>query len=289
MLFSKNNGYMFAFLLIYAGIKTSFTLVESLQYSNLNPSLHNQCRPAIIRLGLVPHYRHYSQVATASQHMRADRNKFGTHPCKFSPLNSESENANNAAESSSDIDDSNAKISQSLPTETTSIESSPPSTGDKKSFLTGLKFWNKNKNNNDDSVPFKVKLRKAGLAVLLSYGFVSNMSYSVTVSLAWYGFNKKTGLSPLAPGQWKGFLAVYAGFYVFNNFVRPARFTLSLGVAKYFDSATLWIQDKFRVSKKVAIGVLVFLANFCGTLAAMSFGIWLASIASGVSIFPPKI
>jgi len=56
-----------------------------------------------------------------------------------------------------------------------------------------------------------------------------------------------------------------------------------------FDSATLWIQDKFRVSKKVAIGVLVFLANFCGTLAAMSFGIWLASIASGVSIFPPKI
>ena len=56
-----------------------------------------------------------------------------------------------------------------------------------------------------------------------------------------------------------------------------------------FDSATLWIQDKFRVSKKVAIGVLVFLANVCGTLAAMSFGIWLASIASGVGIFPPKI
>ena len=36
----------------------------------------------------------------------------------------------------------------------------------------------------DDGLTFKQRLAKAGLSVLLSYGFVSNMSYCVTVSLA---------------------------------------------------------------------------------------------------------
>ena len=66
-----------------------------------------------------------------------------------------------------------------------------------------------------DGLTVGQKLRKMGMSVLLSYGFVSNMSYSVTVSLAWYIHSKRTGLSPLAPGQWPQFLAVYAGFYVF--------------------------------------------------------------------------
>mmetsp|Transcript_25344 Transcript_25344/g.37899 ORF Transcript_25344/g.37899 Transcript_25344/m.37899 type:complete len:173 (-) Transcript_25344:9-527(-) len=47
----------------------------------------------------------------------------------------------------------------------------------------------------------KEMLAKMGLSALLSYGFVSNMSYCVTVSLAWFGFTKKTGMSPLAPGE----------------------------------------------------------------------------------------
>merc|ERR1719437_304446 len=101
----------------------------------------------------------------------------------------------------------------------------------------------------DDGLTFRQKLAKMGLSVLLSYGFVSNMSYCVTVSLAWFGFSKKTGLSPLAPGQWKGFLAVYAGFYVFNNFVRPMRFAASVGVAPYFDRVVKSIQNRTGLGK----------------------------------------
>jgi hypothetical protein len=37
-----------------------------------------------------------------------------------------------------------------------------------------------------DGLTFKQRLTKMGLAAALSYGWVSNMSYSVTVSLAWY-------------------------------------------------------------------------------------------------------
>ena len=50
------------------------------------------------------------------------------------------------------------------------------------------------KEKNDDGLTTKERLAKMGLSVLLSYGWVSNMSYSVTLSLAWYGFSKKVSL-----------------------------------------------------------------------------------------------
>lgn len=142
--------------------------------------------------------------------------------------------------------------------------------------------------NADDGLTFRQKLAKMGLSVLLSYGFVSNLSYCVTVSLAWFGFSKKTGLSPLAPGQWKGFLAVYAGFYVFNNFIRPMRLAASVGVAPYFEKAVAAIQRKTKLNKSASIGIVVFLANICGTTSLMSLGIYIASLAAGIPVFPPK-
>ena len=100
---------------------------------------------------------------------------------------------------------------------------------------------------------------------------------------------EQTGLSPLVKGQWKNFLAVYAGFYVFNNIVRPIRFGVALGVSRYFENAVKWMEEKAKVSRPVAIGFVVFLANFCGTIAAMGFGISVAASFSGVPIFPPKV
>lgn len=43
----------------------------------------------------------------------------------------------------------------------------------------------------DDGLTFRQRLAKLGLAVVLSYGFVSNMSYCVSVSAAWYIFSKR--------------------------------------------------------------------------------------------------
>ena len=136
-----------------------------------------------------------------------------------------------------------------------------------------------------DGLTVGQKLRKMGMSVLLSYGFVSNMSYSVTVSLAWYIFSKRTALSPIAPGQWPKFLAVYAGFYVFNNIIRPLRITLSVYVSTFFDKMVMAAQERLKCSKGLAIGAIVFFFNIVGTLAAMSAGITLASIASGVPIW----
>ncbi|KAL3936237.1 MAG: hypothetical protein SGARI_002643 [Bacillariaceae sp.] len=124
-------------------------------------------------------------------------------------------------------------------------------------------------NKKDDGLTFRQRLGKAGLSVVLSYGFVSNMSYCVSVTAAWYIFCKRTMLSPLAPGQWPKFLAVYSGFWVFNNIVRPIRFAMSVAISTQFDKVVQFIQDKFRVNKSAAIGLTVFLANIVGTTTLM--------------------
>jgi hypothetical protein len=141
----------------------------------------------------------------------------------------------------------------------------------------------------DDGLTAKERLAKMGLSALLSYGWVSNMSYAISVSLAWFTFTKQYGISPLAPGQWKKFLVVYSGFFIFNNAVRPIRFGLSVAVSRYFDNFVNYIQRKTKVRKSVAIGIVVFLANICGTFGAMALGISVASAASGVAIFPSRL
>ena len=45
--------------------------------------------------------------------------------------------------------------------------------------------------NATDTLTTSQRLAKMGLSALLSYGFVSNMSLSATVSVAWFSFNKK--------------------------------------------------------------------------------------------------
>ena len=186
------------------------------------------------------------------------------------------------------------------------------------SFLKQIR--NRLKRKPSDALTTRQRLAKMGLSALLSYGFVSNMSLCVTVSLAWFSFSKKVGLlcpclyvnishssssfmpmiqflykythqfgkSPLAPGEWKGFLALYAGFYVFNNIVRPIRVAVSVAISPYFENAIQYIQTKTNMSRPLSITLVVFLANVCGTLSFMSAGIYASSKLAGVPVFPPK-
>lgn len=130
------------------------------------------------------------------------------------------------------------------------------------------------------------QLSKMGLSVLLSYGFVSNMSYAISISIAWYIFNIKYKLSPLAPNQWKSYLLVYSGFYIFNSIVRPVRVGVAALLSQYFEAAIHYIQVQSKLQRKYCIGILVFMTNVVGTLFVMSCGICMASLASGIPIFP---
>ena len=84
-------------------------------------------------------------------------------------------------------------------------------------------------------------------------------------------------------------MAVYAGFWVFNNIIRPARLAVAVAVSPKFDLVVNNIQDRFGVSRGVAIGITVIVANLIGTTAFMCAGILAASVAAGVPIFPGKM
>lgn len=45
----------------------------------------------------------------------------------------------------------------------------------------------------EEKLTTRQRLAKLGLAAVLSYGWVSNMSYCICVSIAWYGFSKQVG------------------------------------------------------------------------------------------------
>jgi len=59
-------------------------------------------------------------------------------------------------------------------------------------------------------------------------------------------------------------------------------------VARYFENFVGFIERKSGLGRKASIGIVVVLANVCGTFAAMGLGVSLASGLAGVPIFPPK-
>jgi hypothetical protein len=95
-------------------------------------------------------------------------------------------------------------------------------------------------------------------------------------------------LSPLAPGQWKPFLAVYSAFFIFNNIVRPIRFAVSLAVSAYFERMIQSVQKRTRLSRGVSVGLVVIAVNIFGTLSLMGAGISIASTLAGVPAIPLK-
>jgi len=112
----------------------------------------------------------------------------------------------------------------------------------------------------------KESMTKLGLYALLSYGFVSNFSYISCVIIAWCIHGKNSGMSPLAPDQWKGFLLVYAGLFAANNVIRPLRFSAAVLLAPKFEDIIDFIKRKSNLTIKWATALTVFLVNVCGTL-----------------------
>lgn len=128
-------------------------------------------------------------------------------------------------------------------------------------------------------------LAKLGANTLLAYLFISNASGCIMFSCAWFLASKQTGLSPMAPGQWKTFSAIYAGFFLLSNIVRPARVGLALALGPSWNNMIIMLQRRFKVNQTVAIGLVMFFVNILGSCAIMATGVALASLLSGVPIW----
>ena len=53
-----------------------------------------------------------------------------------------------------------------------------------------------------------------GLGAVASYGAISNVTYGGGLAVAWIAFVRQFNKSPLMPGQWKAFVAFYAGDFI---------------------------------------------------------------------------
>lgn len=105
----------------------------------------------------------------------------------------------------------------------------------------------------------KERLAALGMGAFASYGTISNVSYGICMTIAWYTFVQQTGMSPLAPGQWKPFLAVYAGLWVMQNFLRPFRLALALALAPAFNSFIDMVSNRTGLNKKWSFGLLLLM------------------------------
>mmetsp|Transcript_3578 Transcript_3578/g.12846 ORF Transcript_3578/g.12846 Transcript_3578/m.12846 type:complete len:257 (+) Transcript_3578:95-865(+) len=130
----------------------------------------------------------------------------------------------------------------------------------------------------------KKALASLGTSALLSYGWVSNVSYITCVLIATASVMKATGLSPLAPveGQLAKFGVVYGGLFVLQNVIRPIRFGISVAVSPFFDKLVTFFQNRLGVARPFAFGICVFLVNVCGTIAYLVGGLLLVSSFLGV-------
>jgi hypothetical protein len=137
---------------------------------------------------------------------------------------------------------------------------------------------------------FKVttaKVASLGASAVISYGAVSNLNMGICAMMAFATFGKSTGLSPLAPGAMPKFAAVYAGYWIAMNFLRPARIAVAVTMSPFFDRFMGFVQKKFSLKKPAAFALVVFLVNVMGTLTFLMSGLVLTSSIIGIPLFPP--
>lgn len=134
----------------------------------------------------------------------------------------------------------------------------------------------------------KEAIGKAGLNVLLAYGFVSNVAYITCFITAWVVYGKTHGVSPLAAGKWGSFLLIYSGFVAFNNIIRPLRYGLSLAISPIFNNFVDQVEMKTGYKRATATSIVVFIVNIVGSTTYMGLGLFLATKVFRVPLFPAK-
>ncbi len=133
----------------------------------------------------------------------------------------------------------------------------------------------------------RAKLAALGASALLAYGFISNVNAVTLLIVSWVSFAKSTGLSPLAPGQWKAYLLTYTALYaVIGNALRPVRFSISVAITPLFDRFVAFLQRRLGVTKPVAFGTCVFLVNVCGTCTYLALGLRIVTAVLGLPLLP---
>ena len=97
-------------------------------------------------------------------------------------------------------------------------------------------------------------------------------------------FEQQTGISPLAPGQWRSLLAAYASLYVVAALIRPMRIALAIGMTHKMERLIQYLQKRIGCTRTKTIG-MVFGFGVVLWLTFCAAGVTLASALAGVPIW----
>lgn len=126
-------------------------------------------------------------------------------------------------------------------------------------------------------------IRKKGSSFVLAYSIISNLNGALSLTVAWYMTVKRTGLSPLAPGQKKSLLASYAMIYGALQLLKPFRVAAAIGMSKLSAEYLDMTQERFNCSRNVAIGCQYMMGQFMMGITFL-VGVTIVSMLTGVPI-----
>lgn len=127
------------------------------------------------------------------------------------------------------------------------------------------------------------RVSELGVSFALAYSVISNLNGAVSLSTAWYISCRRTGLSPLVPGQWKSLLTSYGMIYGLVQLLRPFRVAAAIAMSKLSAEYLEMTQNKLNCSKPIAIGVQYLMGQFMMGFTAL-LGITFVSWKTGVPI-----
>ena len=154
----------------------------------------------------------------------------------------------------------------------------------------GLRTWMKKWASFD-----KDKIKSLGIDAFFTYGVVSNLNVALLTAIAWTTFSTTTGLSPLAPGQWKGFVATYGALYIsLGSIMRPFRMAFAVTATPIYSAFVTRIRSGLpfaesnpKLNRTLALIVVSICFNMAGTFLLIAGGAWVAGQISGVPPLPP--
>lgn len=140
----------------------------------------------------------------------------------------------------------------------------------------------------------KEMLSRLGVDAFFTYGIVSNLNVALTSTLAWVSFSKASGLSPLAPGQWKGFVAAYGVLYLsLGSVLRPFRMALAVAMTPVYSKVVAKLREYLplresrpKVNRLLAVFAITIVFNVIGTFSLIAVGASIAGIITGVPPIP---
>ena len=138
----------------------------------------------------------------------------------------------------------------------------------------------------ETQVPLRQRLKQMGVATFTSFSCVQNGQIAFSFVVAWFLHAGRTGLSPMAAGQWKLFLALNTAINAGFKFFTPVALALSISAAPAFEAMFRWTQNRLRFNKAAAIGSVTLVTSLGVMVGIMVPGVVLAAAVTGVPIFP---